>query len=169
MTTTDKELTGLLDKLEVSHKGSVNTREQAASAEGAWVAKFEEVRRTVIRPALEALGEQIRKREHDFNIVETQFTRVNRAIPIEASIRMDLYLSTERTRTVIGADRRPFLGFTTHHRSETVQVTLCDITAKGGVVSKIGDYPLDKVDKELIREKFIALFNRLLKQHGTTP
>lgn len=168
MTTTDKELNGLLDKLEVTHKVTAKVREEAISAEDAWVASFDELKRTVIRPALESLGAQIRARDHDFNIVEVAFRRDNRAIPIEASIRIDIYLNTERTRTGIGMDRRPFLGFTTHHRSEMVQVTICDVTAKGGVVSKIGDYPIDKVDKVLIREKFIALFNRLLKQHGAT-
>lgn len=145
---------------------NVQVREKELSAEDTWVVKFDEVRRKVIRPTLESLGEQIRQREHDFNIVETAFVRENRAIPVEATIRMDIYLATERTRTVIGMDRRPFLGFTTHHRSEMVQVSICDITARGGVISKIGEYPLDKVDAALVREKFIALFKRLLSQQA---
>jgi hypothetical protein len=162
----DDELKGLLDGLKKNHKTNVKTRQEELSAEDAWVAKFDELRRTVIRPTLEKLGEQIRSQEHDFNIVEVQFNRQNRAIPIEASIRMDIYLATERTRTGIGTDRRPFLGFTTHHRSEMVQVSICDITARGGVISKIGEYPLDKVDAVLVREKFIALFKRLLAQQA---
>lgn len=165
----DDELKGLLDSLKASQKSNVQVRQKELSAEDAWVAKFDELRRKVIRPALEALGEQIRQQDHDFNIVETPFIRENRAIPVEATIRIDIYLATERTRTVIGADRRPFLGFTTHHRSEMVQVSICDITARGGVISKIGDYPLDKVDAALVREKFIALFKRLLSQQATKP
>ena len=162
----DAELKTLLDKLDTSTKSRKKDRAQALTEEDKWVAKFEEVKRTVIKPALEKLGEQIRTRDHDFNIVETKFKRENRAIPDEASIRMDIYLSTERTRTNVGADRRPHLAFTTHHRSEMVQVTICDITSKGGVVSKIGEFPLDKIDAELVRSKFIALFNRLLAQEG---
>src|SRR6185436_8555147 len=103
-------------------------RVQTPTEEDKWVARFEDIRRTVIKPTLEKLGEQIRTREHDFNIVETKFRRDNRAIPDEASIRMDIYLATERTRTNVGADRRPHIAFTTHHRSEMVQVTICDIT-----------------------------------------
>jgi hypothetical protein len=34
----------------------------------------------------------------------------------------------------------------------------------GGVISKIGEYPLDKVDAFLVREKLIAMFNRLLSK-----
>ena len=165
----DEELKGLLDNLEKGNKSDVRGRKEALSAEDAWVAKFDEVRRKVIRPTLESLGGQLRLRDHDFNIVETPFRRENRATPDEASIRMDLYLATERTRTGIGMDRRPFLGFTTHHRSQTVQVTICDITSKGGVVSKIGEFPLEKVDAVLVREKFIALFKRLLSQLGPNP
>ena len=162
----DEEVKVLLDKLEQSTTVAAKDREKALKTEEQWVARFDEVRRKVIRPTLEALGDQIRLREHDFNIVEVPFRRDNRAIPEEASIRMDLYLATERTRTIIGADRRPFLEFKTHHRSETVQVTLCDITARGGVVSKVGDFPLDKVDEFFIREKFRALLNRLVSQAG---
>jgi hypothetical protein len=38
------------------------------------------------------------------------------------------------------------------------------MTASGGTVSGIGDFPLEKVDAFLVREKFIALFNRLLRK-----
>ena len=162
----DKELSGLLDKLEERNKGNSKDRAEAAKREDAWVAKFVKLQHDVIRPTLEALGEQIRKRDHDFNIVEQPFRRDNRAVPIEAAIRIDIYLSTERTRTVIGQDRRPHLGFTTHHRSEKVHVTICDITARGGVVSKIGEFPLEKIDANFVRDKFLALFNRLVKQEG---
>ena len=162
----DEELKGLLDSLKEGHKTNVKGREKALSAEDAWVAKFDELRRKVIRPTLESLGGQIRQREHDFNIVETPFLRENRAVPVEAVIRMDIYLATERTRTGIGTDRRPFVAFTTHHRSKVVQVSICDITAKGGVISQIGEYPLDKVDAALVRDKFIALFKRLLAQQA---
>jgi hypothetical protein len=162
MSGTDEELNGLLDQFEKNQKGKAQGRRAAVTEEDKWIAKFEEVRRNVIRPTLEKLGEQIRKRDHDFNIVETQFRRDNRAIPDEASIRMDIYLATERTRTGIGMDRRPFLGFTTHHRSEMVQVTVSDMTASGGVISKIGEYPLESIDAFLVREKFIVVWNRLL-------
>ena len=162
----DNELKGLLDKLEQGSKHSAQDKAKAATAEDAWVVKFDETRRKTIRPALESLGEQLRARGHDFNIVESPFKRGNRAVPDEASIRMDLYLASERTRTGIGMDRRPYLGFTTHHRSQTVQVTICDITSKGGVVSNIGEFPLEKVDATLVREKLVALFKRLLSQQG---
>jgi len=162
----DQDLKVLLDRLDSSQKNKKQGRAKALTEEDAWVGKFEEVRRKVIKPTLESLGEQIRTRDHDFNIVETKFRRDNRAIPDEASIRIDIYLSNERTRTGVGMDRRPHVAFTTHHRSEMVHVTICDITSKGGVVSKIGEFPLEKIDAALVRDKFIALFNRLLSQQG---
>jgi hypothetical protein len=156
------DLSSLLDKFQVNL--SADTRDESTKLEDAWVARFEEIRKTVIRPTMEALGAQIQARGHDFNIVETQFKRGLRPTPDEAGIRMDLYLATERTRTNIGMDRRPFIGFSTHHRSELVHLTICDITSKGGVVSKVGDYMLERVDATLIKEKFVALFKRLASQ-----
>ena len=163
----DQELSVLLDKLEKGRKDNAQDKAHATKAEDAWVVKFDKAKHDVIRPTLEALGEEIRKREHDFNIVEVPFRRDdNRAVPIESSIRIDIYLANERTRTVIGQDRRPHLAFATHHRSQMVQVTICDITSHGGVVSKIGDFPLEKVDAAFVKDKFIALFKRLIKQQA---
>jgi hypothetical protein len=158
----DHELSGLLDKLD---KGGKVEKEQAAKEEDSWVMKFDLHKVKVIRPTLEKLGAEIRAREHDFNIVDKPFKRLPTSpLPQEASIRMDIYLGNERTRTVINADRRPYLGFTTHHRSQMVQVTICDITSRGGVESKIGDFPLETIDAGFIRDKFVALFKRLLSQ-----
>ncbi len=163
----DQELSGLLDKLDKKVKENTKVKAMAVKAEDAWVVKFEDLKTKTIRPTLESLGQRIRAREHDYNITETHFQRAdNRALPIEASIRIDIYLNNERTRTIIGQDRRPHLAFTTHHRSQMVQVTICDVTSRGGVVSKIGDFPLDKVDAAFVKDKFVALFKRLLSQTG---
>jgi hypothetical protein len=40
------------------------------------------------------------------------------------------------------------------------------ITSRGGVASKIGDFPIEQVDAAFIRNKFVALFKRLLSQQG---
>jgi len=166
---TDKTLKGLLDKLDSAATPKPEEKSQAAKAEDAWVAKFEDQKRKVIRPTLEALGQEVRKREHDFNIIEFPFKRLDtRPLPQESSIRIDIYLSNERTKTVINAERRPYLKFESHHRSQMVQVTICDVTSRGGVESKIGDFPVDKMDAAFIKEKFIALFKRLLAQQPGT-
>ena len=152
------ELSSLLDALDGAKPKAVS----ATGAEDAWVEKFNDHRAKLIRPTLEALGKEIEKRGHDFLVVEREFRRGNRAIPDEASIRIDIYLADEKTRTKINADRRPGLGFTTKHKSQTVVVTISDITSRGGIESKIGEFPIEKIDTNLIRDKFVALFKRLV-------
>jgi hypothetical protein len=152
------DLSALLD----SYEGAKVKPPAQQSPEDEWIEKFNAHREQVIRPTLEQLGREIEKRGHDFHVVSKDFRRGNRAIPDEASIRIDIYLADEKTRTKINADRRPHLGFTTHHKRMMVQATICDITSRGGNESKIGDFPLDKVDAAFIREKFVALFKRLL-------
>ena len=152
------DLSSLLDKLE----GGRAPAAERASPEDAWVAKFREHSAKVIRPTLEALGAEIEKRGHDFLIAEREFRRGNRAIPDEGYIRIDIYLAGEKTRTKINADRRPGLGFVTKHKAQVVQVTISDITSRGGNESKIGEFPLDKIDMAFIRDKFVALFKRLV-------
>jgi hypothetical protein len=152
------DLDSLLDKLE----GNKSAKANAQNPEDAWVEKFNEHRTKVIRPTLEALGKEIEKRGHDFLIVDREFRRGNRAIPDEAQIRIDIYLNDEKTRTKINADRRPGLGFVTAHKKQAVQVMLSDITSRGGNESKLGEFPLEKIDAAFIRDKFIALFKRLV-------
>jgi hypothetical protein len=153
------ELSSLLDRLDKSIPAPSAGK---PAPEDAWIAKFNEHRSKVIRPMLEALGHEIEKRGHDFLIVEREFRRGNRAIPDEAVIRIDLYLAGEKTRTRINADRRPGLGFTTNHKKQVVYVTISDITSRGGSESKIGEFPLEQVDAALIKDKFVALFKRLV-------
>jgi|SRR5687767_115863 len=152
------ELSSLLDALDGAKPKAVS----ATGAEDAWVGKFNEHRTKLIRPTLEALGKEIEKRGHDFLIVEREFRRGNRAVPDEASIRIDLFLADEKSRTKINADRRPGLGFITKHKAQVVQVTISDVTSRGGVESKIGEFPIEKIDSPFIRDKFVALFKRLV-------
>ena len=153
------ELDSLLDRLE----GNKSTAAaEAASPEDAWVAKFNEHRSKVIRPTLETLGKAIEARGHDFLVVEREFRRGNRAIPDEGQVRIDIYLADEKTRTRINADRRPGLAFVTAHKKQVVQVMISDITSRGGTESKIGEFPIEKIDEAFIKDKFVALFKRLV-------
>ena len=156
------ELSSLLDSLDV--KKSHAPAASKVSPEDAWIARFNTLRDNVLRPTMEQLGKEIEARGHDFHIVSKDFRRGNRAVPDEASIRIDIYLDDEKSRTKINADRRPHVGFTTHSKTQMVQVTLCDITSRGGVESKVGDFPIDKVDAQMVKDKFIALFKRLLSK-----
>jgi hypothetical protein len=152
------DLDSLLDKLD----GAAAAKSKAANPEDEWVEKFNAHRAKVIRPTLEALGKAIEARGHDFLIAEREFRRGNRAVPDEGQIRIDIYLADEKTRTKINADRRPGLGFITKVKAQTVQVMISDITSRGGVESKVGEFPLDKIDEAFIKDKFVALFKRLV-------
>jgi hypothetical protein len=152
------DLGALLDRLDGNSKAAA----PKVNPEDEWIAKFNDHKTKVIRPVMEALGAEIEKRGHDFLIAEREFRRGNRAIPDEAYIRIDIYLADEKTRTKINADRRPGLGFITSHKKQLVQVMLSDITSRGGVESKIAEVPLEKIDTPFIRDKFVALFRRLV-------
>ena len=164
MSEIDNEVGAALQRFNDSQNKKAKDIEEAMRAEDEWVKAFEERRNKVIRPTLDALGTKLQANDHDFNIVETQFRRDNRAVPDEASIRMDIYLATDRTRTGVGMDRRPCLLFRTHHRSKMVHLIVSDMTDRGGEISKEGEYPLEQVNDVLIKEKFILLFQRLMRK-----
>ena len=158
-------LKGMLDKFGKASKSGAQDKPQAGNPEDAWIARFDDAKRKVIRPTFEALGKEMRANEHDFNIIEFPFKRLDtRPMPQESSIRMDLYLSNEKTKTVINAEKRPHLKFETNHKAQMVQVTICDVTSRGGIESKIGEFPIERIDAGFIKEKFVALFKRVLAQ-----
>ena len=132
MSEIDNEVGAALQRFNDSQTKKAKDVEAAMREEDEWVKAFDQRRNKVIRPTLEALGAKLQAKEHDFNIVETQFRRDNRAVPDEASIRMDIYLATDRTRTGVGMDRRPCLLFKTHHRSKMVHLIVSDMTDRGG-------------------------------------
>jgi len=152
------DLSTLLD----NYEGAKVNPPSKEAPEDAWIEKFNAHRDKVIRPTMEQLGNEIEKRGHDFHIVARDFRRGNRPLPDEASIRIDIYLADEKTRTRINADKRPHVGFSTNHKKQTVNVTICDVTSRGGVESKVAEFPLDKIDAALIKDKFVALFKRLV-------
>ena len=164
MSEIDNEVGAALQRFNDSQTKKAKDVEQAMREEDEWIAAFEKKRKDVLRPTLEALGAKLQGKEHDYNLVETQFRRDNRAVPDEASIRMDIYLATDRTRTGIGMDRRPCLLFKTHHRSKLVHLIVSDMTDRGGEITKEGEYELEKVTDVLIKEKFILLFQRLMRR-----
>lgn len=164
MSEIDNEVGAALQRFNDSQTKKAKDLEDAIRAEDEWIAAFEKRRRELIKPTLEALGEKLRAKEHDYNLVETLFRRDNRAVPDEASIRMDIYLSTDRTRTGIGMDRRPCLFFKTHHRSKLVHLIVSDMTDRGGEITKEGEYTLEQVNDVLIKEKFIMLFQKLMRK-----
>jgi hypothetical protein len=158
-------LKGMLDKFGKAAKTSGEAQPQAANPQDAWIARFEDVKRKVIRPTFEALGKELRQNEHDFNIIEFPFKRLDtRPMPQESSIRFDIYLSNEKTKTVINAEKRPHLKFESNHKTQMVSVTICDVTSRGGIESKIGEFPLERIDAAFVKEKFVALFKRVLAQ-----
>jgi hypothetical protein len=164
MSEIDNEVRAALQRFNDSQSKKAKEIDEAVKEEDAWIAAFNERRDKVIRPTMEALGEKLRANEHDYNLVETQFRRDNRAVPDEASIRMDIYLAFDRTRTGVGMDRRPCLLFKTHHRSKLVHLVVSDMTDRGGEISKEGEYPLEQMTDVLIKEKFILLFHRLMRK-----
>jgi len=152
------DLNALLDNYDSAKVNPPDTK----GGEDAWIEQFNAHREKVIRPTMEQLGKEIEKRGHDFHIVARDFRRGNRPMPDEASIRIDIYLADEKTRTRINADKRPHVGFVTNHKKQVVNVIICDVTSRGGVESKVAELPLDRVDATLIKEKFVALFKRLV-------
>jgi hypothetical protein len=158
-------LKGMLDKFGKVSKPAAQDKPQGGNPEDAWIARFDDLKRKVIRPTFEALGKEMRANEHDFNIIEFPFKRLDtRPMPQESSIRMDIYLSNEKTKTVINAEKRPYLKFETNHKTQMVQVTICDVTSRGGIESKVGEFPLERIDASFIKEKFVAVFKRVLAQ-----
>ena len=160
------DLDELLNRFDDRNKKHRSGQATEQSDEELFVAEFEKMRATSIKPTLINLGNKIRERGHDYAFREGQFTppRGSRTQPDEAFIRMQIYLSNEEKPESGDDDRRCYLMFRTDSKKKMVQVIASDLTSTGGEVTKEGEFMVQQFTPMYTQEKFVHLFRRLSKK-----
>src|SRR5687768_4003635 len=143
-----EELGKLLNKYDEQRR-VVLAREQKVREEDArFVARFAELRRTVIRPAFEAAVAILAERGHKVSIAEQEFSVDPAASVTEAMI--SLHLVPSGTQSTVHDERGRALSISTRHYNKTVWIN----TGRPQEVSK-GNYAIEKIDRQLVEAELI--------------
>jgi len=151
-------LTKLLDVYDARKRGDAEREERNRDEAAAFLARFSELRRDVVRPVFEAAGALLEARGHRYSVVEQEFSGAVGHI-VEAGI--SLRVAPGGIRTPVHDDQRA-LSLATRHYNRTVWINSGDSPTSGGVAGAKGAYALEKVTRQLVEEEVVTFVARLL-------
>lgn len=144
-----EELAKLLNQYDEQRR-VVLAREQKVREEDArFVARFAELRKSVIRPAFETAAAILTERGHKVSVVEQEFSVDPAASVTEAMI--SLHIVPSGTQSTVHDERGRALSISTRHYNKMVSIN----TGRPQEVSK-GSYLLEKIDRELVEAELIG-------------
>lgn len=143
------ELGKLLNRYDEQRRVVVAREQKVREEDARFVARFAELRKSVIRPAFEAAAAILTDRGHKVSIVEQEFSVHPAASVTQAMI--SLHLVPSGTQSTVNDERGRALSISTRHYNKTVWIN----TGRPQEVSK-GNYPLEKIDRELVEAELIG-------------
>ena len=154
MTDLRDELNRMLDQYD-ERRSAVEARERQVKVDDErFLARFAELRRTIVRPVFESAGAVLTERGHGFSIVEQEFGNDTAGKATEAWITLSIApLGSEPL--LHAGDHRRSLSITTRHYNKTVWINAGASLDSGGMAGAKGAYTLDKIDRKLLEDALL--------------
>lgn len=145
----------MLDKYESTRRADEAHAEQMRADEAAFLARFAQLRREVVRPVFEAAGEVLRARGHGSVIREVEFAAED-GKPIEALI--ELRVIPAGMEHASSADQHlQELSFSSRHYSRIVCVTNGAVPQSGSLAGSQGALTLAQISVQLVEDELLKL------------
>jgi hypothetical protein len=147
----------MLDQYDQRRNAELARVQKLREDEALFLARFAEIRRTIVRPVFEAAGATLSERGHEFSISEADFSSDSERKIVEAGISIRIMPSGMMARAQDDEHARS-LSITTRHYNKTVWINAGAGNA-GGTAGAKGAYPLDRIDRQFVEEellKFVA-------------
>jgi len=144
-----EELAKLLNKYDEERRVVLAREKKLKEEDALFIARFAELRKSVIRPAFEAAAAILAERGHRVSIAEQEFAVDSAAKVTEAAI--SLYIVPSGMQSTVHDERGRALTIATRHYNKTVWIN----TGRPQEASK-GNYVLEKVDRELVEAELIG-------------
>jgi hypothetical protein len=148
----------MLDTYDERKRAQKALEKKIRDEDAAFLTRFAELRKTIIRPVLEEAGEVLRARGHEFSISETEFAGGGTGELTEAGITF--IIVPQGVGGPLSSDTHGHsFSMTTRHYSKTVWIDGGKAMNAGGASGSKNAYPLDRIDRALVEEallKFVA-------------
>lgn len=156
------EVGAMLDAYDVVRRADAD-RKRRLEAEGlAFLAGFAELRRAVVRPVFEAVGELLKERGHGFAIEEEEFVFEPGGKTKEAAICIRITPAGMENAAPSDQHLRE-LRFATRHYNKTVSVTNGAVPQSGSMAGLSGGYALSQINTQLVEQELVKLVAALVK------
>lgn len=154
-------LGALLDQYDQTRRTAQARTDQAAADSAAYLARFAELRRAVVRPVFEAAGALLAERGHRFSVEEEEFAAPGAgAAAREAAIVLRV-TPAGMEASAPDNDGQRSLSFTTRHYNKTVSVRNGALPYEGSG-SKAG-LPIERITLQLVEEEVLKLMAVLVR------
>lgn len=151
------ELTRLLDRFDERRRSEEERVVQVRTDGEAFLKKFADLRRNVIRPVFEQAGTILKQRGHSFALIEEEYSSQGGGTTTEASISIRIKPSGS-TRP---DDELPSLCIATRHYNKTVSIRGVGGLRPANGTGPRGDYQMDQVNAELIEAGLLNLVTEM--------
>jgi hypothetical protein len=158
------ELGRLLDSHDEKRRAEAARIRQVKDDEQAFLRRFDELRRSIVRPVFESAREVLIARGHSAAISEQEFVSEPGGKATEASISIRI-LPAGIDLAVSGADGGPVLTIATRHYSKCVEI-------RGGLIDSQsaraagahGEYRFEQITAERVRTELLQLIAELVRR-----
>lgn len=142
------ELSKLLNQYDEQRRAVLAREQKVRDEDALFVARFAELRRSVIRPAFEAAGAMLAERGHKVTIAEQEFSVDAGSKVTEAGIF--IHIVPSGAQASVRDDPGRALSISTRHYNKTVSINV----GKPLEGAK-GSYPLERIDRHLVEEELV--------------
>ena len=142
------ELGKMLDRYDEERRAVLAREQKLRDDDAQFLARFLEIRRSVVRPVFEAAAQMLGARGHQVSIVEQEFSVDPASKVAEAGI--SLQIVPAGTGAAGRAERLRTLSISTRHYNKTIS-----INAGKPLEGAKGTYALDRLNEQLVEEEVI--------------
>ena len=155
--TTNKQLTDILDSYEAKRVAAQQKLEQEKTEHELFLEDFTRLATSTIRPAMEEISEQLKKRGHEFEITEQQESIGSEGRTHNAGITLMIYPNGQRSRYP-NERNTPHIGFMTHSYKRNVYVYECTMMpGRGGRAGSAREYELNQITTQVIHDHILKV------------
>ena len=158
------KLDALMSKYDQRIAEAQQKREQGEREEETFLIEFRRLRKEVIRPVMEDIGNQLRKDNHEFRIFEREESEESEGRQRDAHITMNVY-PKDINRGDFGSTSTPFIRFYAEKYKERISIYGSSIIPGwGGESTDYGEFETMKVTIDVVESKILEVLERIFKR-----
>lgn len=157
------ELDKYLDTYDRKQEERQRAQTEKRQQEDAFLAQFTEFRRSVAKPVFEEIGAHLRKRGHDFEILEQEHTVDHNGRTSDARIEFRFY-PKGMDRSMLRAHEGPSFTVIVSRTEKSLALHGSTITEGGGMAGGRGNFTLETLTSERLRQELVKLVGEVLSK-----
>jgi hypothetical protein len=158
---TKSQLDILMNKYKKKLTEPENKKEQQMSGEDIFLSEFRRLRKEVIRPAMEDIGNQLKSHGHDFEVLEEEESVDHEGRTQDANIIMRIF-PAGNDKSIYRHEGTPGISFHAAKYKMKIWIHTSTVLPKrGGQAGSRGEFKPEEINTDLVEQKTLALLKEI--------